>query len=161
MKKKEIFWFIGTLTFTQILIIWVFGVDVFTSDTGIDINYYDSYLVIPSKHLIILSIALIFFGVYLFRMLKSNFKNKIVNLISMISMSILIFYFTFLIGMVSNLREAPGMTIYPPLSGIDPIEHEGNVWNSIYNSLIFAQLSLIILLGFVGIRTDFNYKKDE
>lgn len=160
MRKKETFWLIGTISFVLILIIGIFGIDGLKSDAVTDINVHDTYYVIANVHLIILIITLTFFGIYLIRMLRRNFKNLTSNLIFMISDISLILIFTFLISLVNSIREIPGSTEYPPLSG-GIVENAGNGWNNAYYILLIIQLILIILLTISGIKTGLNYKRTE
>ena len=161
MKRKETFWLIGTISFVLILILRIFGIDGLKSDAVTDINVHDTYYVIANIHLIIPFISLTFFGIYLIRMLRRNFKNLTANLIFMISDITMILIFTFLISLASSLREIPGTTIYPPLSGIPNIEQAGNGWNNAYYIFLCIQLILIILLTISGIKTGLNYKRTE
>ncbi|GGI56881.1 hypothetical protein GCM10011444_11900 [Winogradskyella haliclonae] len=160
MKKKETFWLIGTTSFVLILILWIFGISGLKSDSVTDINVHDTYYVIANIHLIVLIVTLIFFGVYLIRMLRRNFKNLTANLIFMISDITLILIFTFLISLVNSIREIPDSTEYPPLSG-GIVENAGNGWNNAYYILLIIQLILIILLTISGIKTGMNYKRTE
>lgn len=160
MKKKETFWLIGTITFLLILIIGLFRIDGLKSDAVTDINVHDTYYVIANIHLIVLIVTLIFFDVYLIRMLRQNFKNLTANLIFMISDISLILIFTFLISLVNSIREIPGSTEYPPLSG-EIVENAGNGWNNAYYILLIIQLILIILLTISGIKTELNYKRTK
>ncbi len=145
------------------MIVFFFGPSGFrnfdlTGET--DINVHDTYYVIPTIHLFILITTLIFFGVYLIRMLRRNFKNLTANLIFMISNITLILIFTFLISLVNSIREIPGSTEYPPLSG-GIVENAGNGWNNAYYILLGIQLILIILLSISGIKTGLNNKRTE
>ena len=160
MKKKETFWLIGTISFVLILIIGIFGIGGLKPDAVADINVHDTYYVIANIHLIIPLISLTFFSVYLIRMLRRNFKNLTANLIFMISDITMILIFTFLITLINSIREIPGATEYPPLSG-GIVENEGNGWNSAYYILLGIQLILIILLTISGIKTGLNYKRTE
>ena len=143
-----------------ILIFWIFGISGLKSDSVTDINVHDTYYVIANIHLIILMVTLIFFGVYLIRMLRRNFKNLTANLIFLISDITLILIFTFLISLVNSIREIPGSTEYPPLSG-GIVENAGNGWNNAYYILLIIQLILIILLTISGIKTGLNYKRTK
>ena len=143
-----------------ILIFWAFGIDGLKSESVTDINVHDTYYVIANIHLIILMVTLIFFGVYLIRMLRRNFKNLTANLIFMISDISLILIFTFLISLVNSIREIPSSTEYPPLSG-GVVENAENGWNNAYYILLIIQLILIILLTISGIKTGRNYNGNE
>ena len=143
-----------------ILILWIFGINGLKSDSVTDLNVHDTYYVIANIHLIIPMVTLIFFGVYLIRMLRRNFKNLTANLIFMISDITLILIFTFLISFVNSIREIPGSTEFPPLSdGI--VENAGNGWNNAFYILLIIQLILIILLTISGIKTGRNYNRNE
>ena len=143
-----------------ILILWIFGINGLKSDSVTDLNVHDTYYVIANIHLIIPMVTLIFFGVYLIRMLRRNFKNLTANLIFMISDITLILIFTFLISFVNSIREIPGSTEFPPLSdGI--VENAGNGWNNAFYILLIIQLILIILLTISGIKNGRNYNRNE
>ena len=161
MKREEIYWLIGTTGFSLILILAVFGTDGLKTDTVIDINFYDTYYVLTTTELIILLTILTFFVIYLIRMLREKFKNQAANLIFIISNIILIWTFTFLISFVNKIREIPGITEYPPLTGIENVEHTGNIWNAVYYVLPWVQLILIILLTISGVKIGLNYKRTE
>lgn len=161
MKKKEIYWLVGTVGFIVFLILIFFGIDGLKSDSITDINVHDTYYVIANIHLFIFLSTLIFFGVYLIRVLCCNFKNLTANFIFMISDLALILIFTFIISLVNSMLEIPGTTEYPPLSGIENIKHEGNVWNNVYHVLLIVQLILLLLLAFSGFKTGINYKQNQ
>ncbi len=160
MRRKETFWLIGTTSFVLIFILWIFGIGGLKSDSVTDINVHDTYYVIANIHLIILIVTLIFFGVYLIRMLRRNFKNLTANLIFMISDICLVLIFTFLISLVNSIREIPSSTEYPPLSG-GIVENTENEWNNAFYILLIIQLILIILLTISGIKTGLNYKRTK
>jgi hypothetical protein len=160
LRKKEIFWLIGTILF---VIVFFFGPSGFKSFdlAGVtDINLHDAYYVIPTIHVFILITTLIFFAVYLIRMLRRKFKNLPANLIFMISDITLILIFTFLISLVNSISELLSTTEYPPLSsGI--VKNAGNGLDNTYYKLLITQLILIILLLISGIKTGLNYKRTE
>lgn len=159
-KKEETFWLNGTVSLILILIFGFFEIDGIKLDSVYSINVHDTYYVIATIYIITPIITLIFFGIYLIRMLYLNFKNLIVNLIFMISDITLILIFTFLISFVNSIREIPSSTEYPPLSG-GIVENTGNEWNNTYYILLGIQLILIVLLTISGIKTGLNYKRTE
>lgn len=160
MKKKETFWFIGTIIFVIVLFFGPSGFKNFNLSGNVDINVHDTYLVFPTIHLFILISTLTFFGVYLIRMLRRNFKNRSANLIFMISDITLILIFTFLISMVNSIQVIPSTTEYPPLSG-EIVENTKNGWHNTFNILLGIQLILIILLAVCGIKTGRNHKHSD
>jgi len=161
LKKEEIYWLLGTIGFIIFLTLILFGVDGLKSDSLTDINVHDTYYVIESIHLFIPLVILVFFGIYLIRVLCCNFKNLTVNLIFIISDLALILVFTFIISLLNSMREIPGTIEYPPLSGIENITYDGNVWNNFYYALLSVQLILLLLLAFSGIKTGINYKQNQ
>jgi hypothetical protein len=160
LKKKEIYWLIGTILFVIVFFFGPSGFGSFDLTGETNVNIHDVYYVIPTIHLFILITTLIFFGIYLIRMLRRNFKNLYANLIFMISNITLILIFTFLITLVNSIREIPGTIEYPPLSS-EIVENAGNGWNNAYYVLITIQLILIILLTISAIKTGLNYKQTE
>jgi heme/copper-type cytochrome/quinol oxidase subunit 1 len=160
LKKKETFWLIGTILFVIVFFFGSSGFKNFDLTGSADINLHETYYVVPSIHVFILTATLIFFMIYLIRMVRRNFKNLTANLIFMISNITLILIFTFLIILANGMREIPGTTEYPPLSG-GIIENAGNGWNDVYYVLLVIQLILIILLTLSGIKTGLNYKRAE
>ncbi len=156
--KKELYWLIGTVTLILFVIVGVFGINGFKPDSTTDINVHDTYYVISTTHAIVLITPLIFFSIYLIRIFYQKFKNPVSNTVFMFSDIILIFIFTFLISFAGSIRETPGTTIYPPLSGIDNKVHDGNIWNDVYYILLIFQLFFIILLAISAVLTGYNYR---
>ncbi|WP_281847724.1 hypothetical protein [Olleya namhaensis] len=162
MKKKELFWFIGTTILVLILNTLIFGINGLNADTTLDINIHDTYFVIPNYHFILLLAVLVFFGVYLVRTLRSNFKNLTANLIVMIATLLLILV---LIGFDSILdafiTQTTSWSIYPPLSAgeveqdIKPKENNLGILSS---ALFYTQIVLLMFLAFCGFKTGQNYK---
>ena len=152
MRKKEIFWLIGTTSFVLILILWVFRIDGLKSEAFTDINIYYTYFVIENSHLIVLIITLIFFTVYLIRMLRQNFKNLTANLVFMISGLLSIWI---LAGMISMINSLIGVT--------ETTEHNLHVTNNMFNNvsiiLYLAQILIVGLMAYSGFKTVRNYKQ--
>ena len=165
MRKKEIFWLIGTTILVLILNTLIFGIDGLKSDSTLDINIHDTYFVIANSHFIQLFGVLVFFGIYLVRTLRRNFKNLTANLILMISTILLILV---LIGIDSILdafiRQTTSWTIYPPLSpgemkpDIEPKENNLGILSSL---LFYTQIFLLVSLAFCGFKTGRNYKRNK
>ncbi|WP_452225822.1 hypothetical protein [Lacinutrix cladophorae] len=165
MRKKEIFWLIGTTILVLILNTLIFGIDGLKSDSTLDINIHDTYFVIANFHFILLLAVLVFFGIYLVRTLRKNFKNLTANLILIISTILLILV---LIGIDSILdafiRQTTSWTIYPPLSAgeIEPeIEPKENNLEILSSVLFYTQILLLIFLAYCGFKTGRNYKRNE
>lgn len=154
--KKEIFWLIGTIAFVLILDIFVFGIDNLKIDSTLDINIHDTYFVTPSSHIIWLLNILIFFGIYLLRMLRRNFRNLIANIIFLASNIILILIFTQVISMVISVSEFPNTTGYSPSNG-GSLRGIGNALEILTDFLIIIQILLVISLAFCGFKTGQKY----
>lgn len=165
MKKKETLWLIGTTILVLILNTLIFGIDGLKADSTLDINIHDTYFVIENFHFILLLGVLVFFGIYLVRTLRRNFKNLTANLILMISTILLILV---LIGIDSILdafiRQTTSWTIYPPLNAgeVEPdFEPKKNNLGILSSILFFVQIFLLIFLAFCGFKTGRNYKRNE
>lgn len=165
MKKKETYWLIGTTILVLILNTLIFGIDGLKTDSTLDINIHDTYFVIANFHFILLLGVLVFFGIFLVRTLRRNFKNLTANLILMISTILLILV---LIGIDSILdaliRQTTSWTIYPPLSAgeVEPdFEPKENNLGILSSVLFFIQIFLLIFLAFCGYKTGRNYKRNE
>ncbi|PNQ72161.1 hypothetical protein C1T31_12605 [Hanstruepera neustonica] len=166
MRKKEIFWLIGTTILVLILNTLIFGIDGLKSDSTLDINVHDTYFVIANFHFIILLGVVVFFGIYLIRTLRRNFKNLTSNLILMISTILLIIILNGISAIVENfIQQTSGWTIYPPLSAGDGIEQEiepkENNFGILSSVLFYTQILLLIFLTFCGFKTGLNYKRAE
>ena len=169
MRKKEIFWLIGTTILVLILNTLIFGIDGLKSDSTLDINVHDTYFVIANFHFILLLGVLVFFGIYLIRTLRRNFKNLTANLILMISTILFIIILNGISTIVENfIQQTSGWTIYPPLSagnGIEQFEQEiepkENNFGILSSVLFYTQILLLIFLAYCGFKTGLNYKRNE
>ncbi|SHN08382.1 hypothetical protein [Polaribacter sp. KT 15] len=154
MKRKEIFWLIGTAIFVLIINFSLFGVDGFKSESVTDINVHDTYFVIANIHFILPLSILIFFSFYLIRMLKQNFKNLTANMIFVISGVLSIWILT---GMISIVNSYIGVT--------ETTEYNLPVTNKIFDNVSTVLYSLqIIIVGLIvysGFKTGRNYKLIE
>jgi heme/copper-type cytochrome/quinol oxidase subunit 1 len=152
LKRKEILWLIGTALFVLILNFSLFGVDGFKSDSVTDINVYDTYFVIANFHFILLLSVLIFFSVYLSRMLRRNFKNITVNLIFMICGLLSIWILTGIISIINSYIEVTETTEYN-------LPVTGNIFDNASTLLYLTLIIIVILIAYSGFKTDMNYRK--
>ncbi len=110
-----------------------------------------------------------FFGIYLVRTLRGNFKNLTANLILIISTILLIVILNGISAIVENfVQQTSGWTIYPPLSdgdGIEQMEQEVEPKESSFvilsSALFYIQIILLIFLAYCGFKTGLNYKRTE
>ena len=145
----------------------IFGIEGLKSDSTFDINIHDTYFVIANFHFILLIGVLVFFGIYLVRTLRKNFKNLTTNLILMISTIILIVIINGISSIVENLiQQSSGWTIYPPLSAgiaLEQIEQEAKLKNNnlniISNLILIIQISLLVFLAYCGFNTGTKFNK--
>ncbi|MBA6151612.1 hypothetical protein [Gelidibacter maritimus] len=162
-RRKEMYWFIGSMVLILILNFIFFGSNAFSTDTTVDLNIHDTYFVIANIHLVVSLSVFLFFGIYLIRTLYRSFKNLAANIILMISIILLILIFTTTYSLITVLiQQSAGWTIYPPLSAgaieheIEPAEH----YLGVLKNLVYGiQILLLILLAFCGYKTGRNYKQ--
>ncbi len=153
---REFLWFTGTLSAVFALSIVLFGFEGFSTNTSLDIHFYDTYYVVPNQHFMSLINVLCFFAVYLVRGFFGKFKNAIVNVVLMISTILMIVVLIGIYTYVETLIQQSGWSIYPPLSAIE-IEPEIQTDNSSLetrsNVLFFIIWIKLIFLSFVGFKT--------
>jgi len=147
LKIKEIFWLIGTAIFALIIIFLIFDLDSLSPGSTMDINIHDTYFIMPTSYFVVLLLILIFFGVYLIRMLRRNFKNKSANVIFLIVNILLVIKLTQTIYILNAFAQ----------SAENETEMESGLM-AFSNVLLTTQVFLLILLGFSGIKTGLNYK---
>ncbi|MAZ28546.1 MAG: hypothetical protein CL868_15910 [Cytophagaceae bacterium] len=93
MKIKEIIWFTSVLMLGLIITVVFFGFDDLISNASIDLNIHDTYFVMEGLSFLLMLITLLFFWIYLIRMLVVNFKILTVNIVFLLS-AILILLFS-------------------------------------------------------------------
>ena len=152
------FWLIGVLILVLILDILIFGIHNLHPSSTLDINVHDTYFVIANSYFLIFIGTLLFFGVYLIRMLRRNFKNRIANLIFLISNLSLILILSYLTSYISSLRESARMMKHSLNN--ETIENTGNGWNNAFDILMVIQLLLLIWLVFCAFKSGQNYKQN-
>jgi len=154
LKRKEIFWLIGTVILVLILNFSLFGVDGFKSESVTDINIHDTYFVIANIHFILLLSILIFFSVYLIRMLRQNFKNLTANLIFIISGLLSIWILTGIISIINSYIGVTKTTEYN-------LPVTNNMFDNISTVLYSLQIIIVGLIAYSGFKTGRNYKLTE
>ncbi|MDT0622945.1 hypothetical protein [Croceitalea vernalis] len=152
MKKKEIYWIVGTLVLVLILTLAIFGMDGLKSDSTWDINIHDTYFVIANFHLIPLIFVFTFFVVYLIRTTRRNFKNITSNLILMIVTILFVLVLGKLIAML-DFFGGPNNNQNVPLDK-SPVENAIGILSKV---MFVLQIGLLILLSYCGFKTGRNY----
>ncbi len=167
LKKREIYWLIGTFIIIVLLNILFFGFDGLKAESTVDLNFHDTYFVIENLHFNLLLFVVVFFGIYLVRTLKSNFKNFSANIILIISTILLSLILGRIYSLVDNfIQQSLGWNIYPPLSSeknLELVKREANVMENfmvIFSNIVLAlQIMLMIFLTYCGFKTGQNFNK--
>ncbi|WP_269235136.1 hypothetical protein [Flavobacterium flavigenum] len=158
--RKEILWIIASLIIS--CLIWhpflPFNFSDFNST--VDINIHDTYFIVVSIHILFFIIANVFFIVYSIRILISRLRNTIINGIFLFSNTLMIIVMSYLISVTKSLIIEAGWTIYPPLSANIQI-HEDNGMKNIYYTFIGIEISLVIILFLVAVKTVINIKRSR
>lgn len=156
MIRKELYWFLATLSLSLIINFALFGAEGFTTTSSFDINIYDTYFIIPTFYGIIALSVLIFFGTYLARSLKWNFKNLISNIILMMSTMALIL----VVARVSVSLTVAQATGFSGDLSLDVVQDKTtlNEFGGLSNSLFIIQIVLLLFLAFCGFKTGRYYR---
>ena len=136
----------------------LFGVDGFKSESVTDKDVHDIYFIISNIHFILLFSVLVFFSVYLIRMLRRNFKNLTANMIFMISGLLNIWILSGIISIVKSYIRVTETTEYNL-----PVTNNmfDNVSTILYLTQIIIIIIIAILIAYSGFRTGLNYSKIE
>lgn len=154
---KELIWFCVPMALTGLLFLLPI-VELHGNKT--DINIHDTYFVISSFAFFVSCLSIIGFTFYLIKTVATRYNNFLSNIIFLIFNSILIFTFTQIIVIDSQMSNE-GWSIYPPLSAMnDKIPEETS---SSFGLLQFTVLGFVLLLAFSAFMTGkkFNSKKYE
>ncbi|NNF18170.1 MAG: hypothetical protein HKN61_00200 [Flavobacteriaceae bacterium] len=148
MNNKEWYCLLVTMSGGLGLGILLLGTESLKLDSHTTFNFYDTFYAIPSLYANIALVVLSFFIVYLGRMLYSNFKSTIVNLVfiaATVLMMTLIFGLTTLVN--GTFRDNLDSLSSPEL--LDT----GQWANNFHNLLTIVQGFLLGLLAISGIKT--------
>ncbi len=156
MKRKEVFWLIGTLGLVLVLMLVLFGLDGFKTDSTFDINIHDTYFVIANFHLVLLLLVFTFFTVYLFRTIKQGFKNFTANLILMIVIILFIIVLGKAIGMMDFFSTPTNNEIF--IEGKNPV---GNALSILSKFMLAIQIGLLVSLSYCGFKAGRNYNMEK
>ncbi len=137
-----------------ILNLILLGFDGFKPESNTDINIHDTYFVITNVHFFLLLSVLIFFSVYIIRMLKMNFKNFTANLIFMISGLLFIWVLTGIISIVNSHIQVTDTTEYN-------LTVTNNIFDNLSTVLYLTQIIIVGLIAYSGFKTGRNYKQTE
>ena len=152
LKRKEIFWLIGTFGILLVLPLILFGFGGLNTDSTLDINIHDTYFVIAHFHLIILISAFTFFVIYLLRTIRRNFKNITANIILMLATILIVLVFGKMINMLDFFAGTGVNEGYT--SGVSPVERVMDLLSKVFLAI---QIGLLILLAYCGFKTGLNY----
>jgi heme/copper-type cytochrome/quinol oxidase subunit 1 len=132
----------------------LFGVNGFKAESVTDINVHDTYFVIANFHFILLLSVLIFFSVYLLRMLRRNFKNLTVNLIFIFCGLLSIWVLTGIISIVNSYIGVTETTEYN-------LPVTNNMFDNVSILLYLILIIIVILIAYSGFKTGLNYRKTK
>ncbi len=156
MKKRELYWFLGTLGLVLIFILILFGLDGFRLDSTFDINIYDTYLVMSNFHFTALIFVFVFFGVYLFRAIRNGFKNFTVNIIAMVTTILMLWVLDVFTTVLDILGLPYDTTENRPLSRErHPVEQFMSVLSKVIRGL---QIMLLVFLAYSCFSAGRNYR---
>ena len=103
-NKKELFWLIGTFLCSIVLNLGIFGSDLFDKNTTFDINIHDTYFVFAYMHIAICVCVLLFFTIYLIKILKNRFNNIFSNSVFIISTILFILIINIIRGLLNSFN---------------------------------------------------------
>jgi len=153
MKKKELYWLVGTLLGVVVINVLLFGVEVLKLTGSLDMNVHDTYFVVSNGHLFMLTAGWVFFWVYLVRMLRSGYRNITANSIFIVSG---IFCIIILSLVMKPLNE------YAPSTGAGahnlPINED--ILNGFSLALSIIRIGIIALVVYTMIKTRKKYIKN-
>jgi heme/copper-type cytochrome/quinol oxidase subunit 1 len=156
---KEIIWFVGTLIVAYLLC------DPYLTfnslESTVDINVHDTYFVVASLHILILIVVVVFFIVYLIRMLIYRFRNLAANSIFIVANALQVLIFIGLTNVAKSVIDMAGTTVYPPLSGPDVIHSNDDRFKPLYYTLIIITVVLSVFELFVVYKTVIHYRKSK
>jgi hypothetical protein len=154
-----VYWLIGTLLLVIAAGAVILGFDQILSNSTLDINIHDMYLVIEYQHLLIMFGLLIFYTVYLTRTLKHRFQNLIANTIFMFSGVGLILVFILPITMLHEMVE-----FRMPAEAevfMHTTTHCVNPFQKFIDTLLTIEIILLIVVVFIGYKTFRNFKNER
>ncbi|MDO1512377.1 hypothetical protein Q2T41_06880 [Maribacter confluentis] len=156
MRKKEIYWLVGTIGLVLILTLTLFGLDGFKTDSTLDINIHDTYFVIANFHFVTLLFVFTFFVVYLLRTIRRNFKNTTANFILIMVTILLVLIIGKTIGMLDFFSLPSDDGTY--VQDNNPV---GQIMRILSKILFGFQIGLLCLLAYCGFKTGRNYNSEE
>jgi carbon starvation protein CstA len=111
IKTKEIIWPIATLIISFILFNPSLKIDNFTNESTVDINIHNTYLVVYNRLFLFATITILFFSVYLIRMLRRKFNNLIANYIFMIANLCFIYMLYYILSIIKLLSTSSSILL--------------------------------------------------
>ena len=135
----------------------ILGIEGFVTGSAIDIQLHDTYFVVYSTQFAVVIGTMIFFLIYLVRVLIMKFENIVANLILMVSTVFLILNLMGIESMLSSMQDVGGWASFPSLDEVNSESIENNL-DVLSNTLFYLQIFLLIFLAYCGFTTGRNYK---
>ncbi|MBP4137556.1 hypothetical protein [Flavobacterium geliluteum] len=121
-------------------------------ETTVDINIHDTYFVIESTNILILTILFVFFFTYLVRMIITRFRIITINSIFLLSNLLMIVLIAQVIKIIKIFTIEAGITIYPPLSA-PPQIHRDNAFETLFYFFVIAEIIVVATFIFSSLKT--------
>nr|WP_315220569.1 hypothetical protein [uncultured Flavobacterium sp.] len=121
-------------------------------ETSVDINIHDTYFVIESTNILILTILFVFFFTYLVRMISTRFRIITINSIFLLSNLLMIILIAQVIKIIKIFTIEAGITIYPPLSA-QPQIHRDNAFETLFYFFVIAEIIVVVTFIFSSLKT--------
>ncbi|MDX6181916.1 hypothetical protein SGQ44_04750 [Flavobacterium sp. Fl-77] len=121
-------------------------------ETSVDINIHDTYFVIESTNILILTILFVFFFTYLVRMISTRFRIITINSIFLLSNLLMIVLIAQVIKIIKIFTIEAGITIYPPLSA-PPQIHRDNAFEALFYFFVIAEIIVVATFIFSSLKT--------
>tara|TARA_R110000868_G_scaffold244035_2_gene500161 strand:+ start:2008 stop:2487 length:480 start_codon:yes stop_codon:yes gene_type:complete len=157
LKRKELYWILGTSILVIILNLFFFGKNAFIADGTININIHDTYFVLANLHFVSLLSIFVFFIVYLIRSIINRYENVTVNIVLIATTIALIL----IIGGIISISDMFSQSFNTPenFSSTGAKSPVSEILNNLSKILFYVQIVLLVLLAYSGFKAGQNYKR--
>ena len=153
MKKKELYWLVGTSVGVIMISILLFGVQVLQLNGTLAMNLHDTYFAVSNSHLLMLTAGWVFFWVYLVRMFGSRFRNITANSIFIVNGIFCIIILSLVIKPLNEYALSTG-------AGAHNLPINEDILNGFSLALSFFRIMIMVLVVLAMIKTRKKYIKN-